>query len=276
MTAQITPDADESDAADPASASDGDGVGAAGRGDSPGTSTGVGKTVVTAAWAALAHAAGQRVAVVKVAQSGTDDGDSDVAEIRRLTALPAESVVELAAFPEPLAPATAARRAGLPAVDLGKAADTIRALAAEHDLVLVEGAGGLLVELNDTHPRLRTVADLASELGAPVLTVAAAGLGTLNHTALTLAALASRGLTPWGVVIGSWPGHPDLAARCNLEDLPRVACMPLEGALPEGAAAASPADFLALARAGLAPRFGGSWDAADFTRIHAPEPKAPE
>jgi dethiobiotin synthetase len=239
-----------------------------------GTSTGVGKTVVTAACAAVAHAAGRSVAVVKPAQTGTQDGDSDVAEAARLAGLPTTAVHELTAFPEPLAPATAARRAGLPGPDLVTTRDRVLALREQHDLVLVEGAGGVLVHFDDRSAW--TIADLAAALEAPALMVAAAGLGTLNHTALTLEALRARRVEPLGLVIGAWPAAPDLADRCNLADQTRSAAVPILGALPEGLGRSGPAgperDFLAAARAGLAPSLGGTFDAADFTRNHAPEP----
>ena len=113
-------------------------------------------------------------------------------------------------------------------------------LAADHDLVLVEGAGGLLVRFDDDGG---TLADVAAKLAAPVLVVAAAGLGTLNHTELTVTELRRRGLTCRGVVIGAWPAEPDLAARCNLVDLPAVTDAPLLGAVPDGAGALDPAAF---------------------------------
>jgi dethiobiotin synthetase len=233
-----------------------------------GTSTGVGKTVVTAAVAALARADGRRVAVVKPAQTGIDDGDSDAAEVARLAGLAGAAVHELAAYPEPLAPRTAAVRAGMPGPDLAATAAAVRGLAADHDLVVVEGAGGLLVEIGLDPPW--TLADLAAELSAPVLVVAAAGLGTLNHTALTAEALAARSLVLAGVVVGAWPQEPALAERCNLTDLDRIAG--LAGAIPAGAGQADPASFPDLARRSLAPRLGGDFDAADFTRRHAPAP----
>lgn len=112
--------------------------------------------------------------------------------------------VELARYPEPLAPATAALRAGLPPVGPQDIAEAAAKLAASHDLVLVEGAGGLLVRFDaDGH----TLADAARLAEAPVLVVAQAGLGTLNATALTTLALRSYGLDSPGVVIGSWLGR---------------------------------------------------------------------
>ena len=113
--------------------------------------------------------------------------------------------------------------------------------------MLVEGAGGLLVRFAAED----TLADVAAALAAPVLVVATAGLGTLNHTALTTEALAARGLRCPGVVIGSWPAAPDLAAECNLADLPAVTGLPLLGRLPAGAGRLAPDEFLVTARAGL-------------------------
>lgn len=90
----------------------------------------------------------------------------------------------------------AARTAGRPPLDLAVAAVAIKQLRFEADLVLVEGAGGLLVRYA---PAGRTIADLAAMLDAAVLVVTTAGLGTLNHTALTLEALSTRRLTAAGV-----------------------------------------------------------------------------
>jgi dethiobiotin synthetase len=220
-----------------------------------GTGTGVGKTVVTAAIAALAVDTGRRVAVLKPAQTGVGPGQSgDLDEVRHLAG---EDVTrcELVRYPEPLAPATAARRAGQAPVTPAGIAAAARQLAAGHDLVLVEGAGGLLVRFDADGG---TLADVAAALDAPVLVVAEAGLGTLNHTALTVEALAHRGLSCPGVVIGSWPAEPDLAARCNLADLPAVTGVPLLGALPAGAGTLDRASLLDAARRGLAAELGGT------------------
>ena len=218
-----------------------------------GTGTGVGKTVVTAAVATL-HPG--RVAVLKPAQTGVGpDEPGDLADVARLAG-PA-TTAELARYPDPLAPATAARRAGRPPLDPAAAAREAARLAADHDLVLVEGAGGLLVRFCDDPPG--TLADVARLLGAPVLVVAAAGLGTLNATALTVEALRARDLKCAGVVIGAWPADPDLAARENLRDLPAVTGVPLLGALPERSGALDREAFARVARHGLAPELGGRW-----------------
>ncbi|WP_405909835.1 dethiobiotin synthase [Streptomyces sp. NBC_00828] len=231
-----------------------------------GTGTEVGKTIATAAVAATALAAGRSVAVLKPAQTGVrpdERGDAD--EVARLAG--AVTTLELARYPEPLAPATAARRASLAPVRPQEVAEAAAKLATEHDVVLVEGAGGLLVRFDDEGG---TLADAARLLNAPVLVVASAGLGTLNTTELTARELRARGLDFAGVVIGSWPNKPDLASRCNLADLPVVAGAPLLGSVPEGAGALEPADFRTGAPSWLAPRLGGSWDAATFNAGYAP------
>jgi dethiobiotin synthetase len=97
-----------------------------------------------------------------------------------------------------------------------------------------------------------------------VIIVAEAGLGTLNTTALTAEVATKRGLTVAGVIIGSWPAEPDLAAVSNLRDLPVAAGAPLLGALPAGMGASSPDEFAAQARAGLSPWFGGEFDPECF------------
>lgn len=238
-----------------------------------GTCTGVGKTVATAALASLAAARGASVAVVKPGQTGVRPGeDGDLAEIGRLAGVPPVDLHEYARFPDPLSPAAAARLEGVAPVDLPSVVGQVTELAADRDLVLVEGAGGLLVRYDDEG---NTVADLARWLGASVLLVVRPDLGTLNHTALTLEAMAHRGLNLAGVVIGSWPDDPDLAMRCNLRDLETLAARPLAGALPSGAAALDPAEFLLAAHRGLAPAFGGSFDAAVFRAAHRPTKETP-
>ncbi|KOV89373.1 dethiobiotin synthase [Streptomyces sp. NRRL B-3648] len=231
-----------------------------------GTGTEVGKTVTTAAVAAAALAAGRSVAVVKAAQTGVrpdERGDAD--EVARLAG--PVTATELARFPEPLAPGTAARRAGMAPVHPHEVAERAAKLATEHDLVLVEGAGGLLVRFDAAGG---TLADVARLLDAPVLVVAQAGLGTLNVTELTARELRRRELECAGLVIGSWPDAPDLAARCNVADLPEVAGAPLLGALPADAGTLPPAEFRTAAPGWLAPRLDGTWDAEAFRVRQAP------
>jgi dethiobiotin synthetase len=209
-----------------------------------GTDTGVGKTIATAALAAVLHGRGCSVAVYKPCQSGAADGDSDAAEIVRLTGVTAEAGIVLQ---EPMAPVAAAALDGTPLPALAAHERRIRELAEGHDHVLVEGAGGLLVELDSDGG---TLADLGSLLAAAFVLVARPGLGTLNHTALTLEALSARGLDVLGVVLGSWPVSPGAVHHSNRQVLGSLP-VPFLGALPEQAAELSPADFRAGAAAWL-------------------------
>ncbi|GGJ78229.1 ATP-dependent dethiobiotin synthetase BioD [Pilimelia anulata] len=221
-----------------------------------GTDTGVGKTVATAAIAAAAGAAGLRVAVVKPAQSGTADGSpGDADTIARLSA-PA-TVRTLADYPDPLAPLTAARVSERPPLELYAVVDELRDIAGRHDLTLVEGAGGLLVPMG-LRPSGQpwTLADLAVTLDARAVVVARAGLGTLNHTALTLEALDRRGVTA-GVVVGAWPAAPELVHWTNVGELiPQN----LLGVLPDGAGAIEPGVFARSAPEWLTPALYGLLD----------------
>jgi dethiobiotin synthetase len=225
-----------------------------------GTGTGVGKTVVTAALAALAADRGAEVAVVKPAQTGVaPDEAGDLDEVRRLSGV--SDLHEYVRYPDPLSPAAAARRSGLPGLELRAVARAVADLAETRRLVLVEGAGGLLVRFDDEG---WTLADLAVALAAPAVVVSTAGLGSLNTAALTLEAMANRGVDLAGLVIGSWPAEPDLAARSNVRDLETLAARPLAGALPERAGSLATADFRDVARAALAPMFGGRFDPVTF------------
>lgn len=207
-----------------------------------GTGTGVGKTIATAALACHARIAGIDVAVCKPVQTGTRNGDDDLGEVARLSGV--SELQSLATFPEPLAPLAAAQRvgAGLPA----RAAlmDTVTALDRPGRLTLVEGAGGLLVEIGADGLTLR---DLAADLGAQVLTVVAPGLGTLNHTALTLEALAGPKILSSGLVIGAWPAEPGVAEVDNAEALARLA--PLRARLPAGLGAVTVPEFESVSAA---------------------------
>jgi dethiobiotin synthetase len=229
-----------------------------------GTGTDVGKTVVTAAVAALAADRGRSVAVLKPAQTGVTEGEpGDLAAITRLAG--DVTTRELRRYPDPLSPEAAARRSGIPPVTPAEAAGAAGELAEAHDLVIVEGAGGLLVRFD---PAGGTVADIAWSLGAPVLLVAHAGLGTLNVTTLTAEALVRRGIECVGVVVGRWPAEPDLATRSNLTDLPVAAGAPLLGVLPDGIAGRSRDEFLAVARDSLSPWLDGDFDSDVFTASH--------
>ncbi|MEG6509217.1 dethiobiotin synthase [Methyloligella sp. 2.7D] len=151
-----------------------------------GTDTDIGKTVVSA-W--LTTHLGAKY--WKPVQAGIE-GETDTQKVTRLAELSADRVVpETYVLPDPLSPHEAARRAETE-IDL-----TTFKLPETDDFIVVEGAGGLLVPLNDSE----LVADLAEDLHLPLIVVARSGLGTINHTLLTLEAARRRGLTIAGVIM---------------------------------------------------------------------------
>jgi dethiobiotin synthase len=201
-----------------------------------GTDTGVGKTVTTAAFTVALQDAGHRVAVVKPVQTGVVAGEpGDVADVVRLTGLAA--VAEITRLLNPLAPESAARLEGVWLPTVHDVAVRIRRI--EADIVLVEGAGGLLVRLDVERG---TVIDLARALEAEVVVVAREGLGTLNHTELTVDRLRAEGLRP-RLVLGSCAPDPGLAERSNRADLPRLTGLPIDGLIPAGAGQLDRAKF---------------------------------
>ena len=175
----------------------------------------------------------------KPVQTGSDIGDDDLAQVTRLSGV--RRVAGLARYPQPLAPLAAAKQAGMSLPTRDNVLRLIRVLDRTGQLTLVEGAGGLLVELADADVTLR---DLAGDLGAAVLVVAAAEVDTLNHTALTVESLATHGLVCAGLVIDNWPARPRLVETSNRSAL---ACLaPLRAALPAGAASMDAGEFAAM------------------------------
>jgi len=221
-----------------------------------GTDTGVGKTLVSAVVAALWRDAGIEVVYVKPVQSGAADGDDDAADVAALTGV---AVTVGPVVGPSLAPGVAVRRAGarLLGPELVDVVASARVRRPDARLI-VEGAGGLLVELGSDGT---TCADLAVELGLPVVVVARPGLGTLNHTALTLAELDRRGLAVLGVVVCGYPvGDVDEATRTNLDELDRCSGGRLLGVVPD-LGDPLPA-MLDDAAAWLGPALGGHWSDA--------------
>ena len=169
-----------------------------------GADTNVGKSVV-AGWLAAELAGQRRVAIVKAVQTGAaHDSEGDAATYARLTAGRALTIETLLSFAEPMAPAIAARRAGRD-IDLQALAEQARHIARSHDVTLIEGSGGLLVPIDREGRDFR---DFAEALGSSLILVARPGLGTLNHTLLTLEAAQSRGLLVRFIVLDGMPSTP--------------------------------------------------------------------
>jgi dethiobiotin synthetase len=185
------------------------------------TDTGVGKTVVAAALLAALRARGERVAAFKPVVTGTDeradpDWPPDDALLAAAAGARAEDVTP-ARFGPPVSPHLAAALAGAPLDPVALRAAFARR-AAEADVVIAEGVGGLLVPLTPGY----LVRDLACDIGLPLVVAARPGLGTINHTLLTLEAARSAGLRVAGVVMTPWPAEPSAMEQDNRATIARL------------------------------------------------------
>jgi len=200
-----------------------------------GTDTGVGKTVLTAALAIVLRQRGRDVGVFKPVASGCvrrrEGLVSEDAEFLAKAAEAAEPLEDISPvrFEERLAPTVAAARMGAE-VDLAPVWEVWRRLRGAHDILLVEGIGGILCPVT----RTMSVADLAKEFALPLLVVARSGLGSINHTALAVEAARSRGLVVAGVVINRYNHEsPDLAEMTSPDEIRRVTGVEVLGLVPE-------------------------------------------
>jgi dethiobiotin synthetase len=231
-----------------------------------GTDTGVGKTVVSAALVLCARAAGRSVAYLKPAQTGWDGAIAGDAPFVAAAAgdPPIETAVPFL-LRAPLAPSVAGELEGV-RPDPARVRERYAELSGRHDLVVVEGAGGLLVPFSEGVD----MAALAALLGLPVLVVVRPGLGTLSHTLLTLEAAHRRGLTVLGYVISGMPAEPGLDALTNPGALARLTPVPLLGVLPHDPGVDVDAGRLGelrrLGPEGLDPLLGGSFSPGRFRR----------
>jgi len=205
-----------------------------------GTDTGIGKTVITAGLVSAFRAAGHDARAIKPAQTGYPE-DDDAAFVTEACG-DESAAVRLRARKEPLAPAVAARRSDDPIEYDSLLADTREAVA-DSAVGIVEGAGGLRVPLSND-PR-REIIDLVSDLSIPAVVLARSGLGTLNHTALSVEALRQRDVSVAGVVLNQYDGAT-VAERTNPGELERMCDCPVwtVPTLSDPADAASVAEHL--------------------------------
>lgn len=178
-----------------------------------GTDTGVGKTIAAATLARLLRLNGINVGVMKPVTSGCHDDNGVLAsdDARLLCEAAGTQYGEDAApycLREALSPAEAAKIDGV-RIDFARIKESYQRLAALHDYVIVEGAGGLMVPLSGG----LLIADLARELQLPLLVVARPGLGTVNHTVLTCFAAQQMGLSVAGVIVNGMPEQPGAAEK---------------------------------------------------------------
>jgi dethiobiotin synthetase len=197
-----------------------------------GTDTGVGKTLVAAALARHLQSSGLDVGVMKPVETGVTDPDrpgSDAA-LLQWAADCSDDPELIAAYRlrAPLAPALAAEEESV-RIDLAHIVETARSLSKRHDYTIIEGAGGLMVPLAGG----LLVADLVLHLGLPLLVVCRPGLGTINHTLLTVHAARTMGIPLAGFIINGMPQQPDAAEALAPHNLASLASADLLGVLPK-------------------------------------------
>jgi dethiobiotin synthetase len=183
-----------------------------------GTDTGVGKTAVSCGIAAVLRRRGWKVGVFKPSETGCLPGPGG--ELQPDDALRLKffadchldvRIISPYRFRQPLAPQVAAEQEGRH-IEVTEIVRCYAAIAAAHDITLIEGAGGLLVPLS----RGVTFADLASQLDVPVLVVVGSRLGAINHALLTMRYAQSAGLRVLGYIVNFPAAGDDLAATTNV------------------------------------------------------------
>ncbi len=184
-----------------------------------GTDTGAGKSVLAAALCAAIAAAGERVAAFKPVVTGIDEPAGEwPADHELLAAVTGSRPGEVCTrtFGPAVSPHLAAEIAGTP-IAFDALVSAARRAAASADVLVVEGVGGLLVPLSDDHD----IRDLAVALGLPLVIAARPGLGTINHSLLTIEAARAAGLDVRAVVLTPWPAEPTVMQRSNRDTIAR-------------------------------------------------------
>lgn len=190
-----------------------------------GTGTEVGKSVVASTLARTAVGDGRSVRVFKPAVTGLDEGgESDHALLRRAAGSPqSDEQIAPYRFGPPLSPHLAAELAGEP-IDPARLLAAAAAASAAAELLVCEGVGGWMVPLTPGY----LIRDLARDLAYPVVIAAPPGLGTINHTLLTIEAVRSVGLEPALVVLTPWPDAPGELERSNRETVAALGAVAVE------------------------------------------------
>ncbi len=193
-----------------------------------GTDTGVGKTVVAAGIAATLKAGGVDVGVMKpVATGGGCPGDADVLQ-RAIASTGSSDLVNPVSLEHPLSPNVAARIEGVQ-IDVSLIERAAERLSEQHEYLVVEGVGGLLVPILDNF----FVVDLVVRFDLPLLIVARPGLGTINHTLMTIGCARSKGISVMGVVYNDAHGQAaGIAERTNPEVVERLSGVRCLGMVP--------------------------------------------
>lgn len=228
-----------------------------------GTDTGVGKTVVSTALYCCLRSAGIRASVIKPVQTGTDlPGMTDTEFAVRTTGEGSDKLC-IYSFPQPLSPLAASVLSDKH-IDKGYIIQTCLDFSEKFDVVIIEGAGGIRVPIKYDY----YMHDLARDLGLETVIVSRPGLGTINHTLLTVDFLKSADLDIAGIVFSGFPESPDLAEETNPLLIERLSKAEIAGVVPyiDGLSVEEgrPSDLYLRSPGFFIPRFGGNFDKQEF------------
>jgi dethiobiotin synthetase len=209
-----------------------------------GTDTGVGKTIVTGALVKSAQFLGFMTVGMKPVETGCTKtaGSGQDREFRNDSLIPSDGkflreisgteasldLITPVRFENPLAPLPASEIEGIP-VDIRKITDAFVTLSQKYDVFIIEGVGGILVPITEGY----SVIDMARDFGLPVIVVARPGLGTINHTLLTVRYALKEGLSIAGVIINyTQPAEGTIAEQTNPPVLEKICPVPVLGIFP--------------------------------------------
>ncbi len=190
-----------------------------------GTDTGIGKTTISEALATILKEQNLNVGYFKPIETGCDPTPSDGKILSRITGQLVDEIV-LYKFKEPLAPYPASKLENVE-ISIEKILNHYKSLKDKYDYLIVEGAGGVCVPILKEENEFYTYVDLIKDMGIPVCVVSRAGLGTINHTVLTVHILKERGIELKGILMNGFSKHKNIAEKTNPEIIQEMTDLPV-------------------------------------------------
>jgi dethiobiotin synthetase len=192
-----------------------------------GTDTGVGKTTVSKSLSFILKKKGLSVGYFKPVETGCKERCEDAYSLSKITNQNLEEIL-CYSFKEPVAPLVAERMENQK-MDLEKIKRQFENLKLKYEYLIVEGAGGVLVPITKDNGKIYTYLDLIKIFDIPSLIVSRAGLGTINHTALTVEVMKNSDIKIKGIIINGFSRNPDIAEKTNPQIIEEMTKIPVIG-----------------------------------------------